>query len=79
MVQVNHPTHYNTGSIECIDAMQSAFGDEAVIQFCKLNAFKYVWRAGNKEANTEVDDLQKAQWYLSKAIQLCSNQSKNSQ
>lgn len=27
---VNHPQHYNQGSIECIDAMVSAFGKEDV-------------------------------------------------
>ena len=45
---VNHPSHYTNGSIECIDAMLSAFGKEKVQHFCKLNAFKYVWRADNK-------------------------------
>ena len=27
---VNHPAHYNSGSIECIDAMISAYGEEVV-------------------------------------------------
>ena len=69
--QVNHPSHYNkSGDIECIDAMQAAFGPEAVIDFCKLNAFKYIWRAGSKVGNSEAQDLEKARWYLAKAVEL---------
>lgn len=41
---VNHPKHYNSGYIECIDAMQSAFGVLATQDFCLLSAFKYIWR-----------------------------------
>jgi hypothetical protein len=68
---VNHPKHYNKGSIECIDAMESAFGVEAVIAFCKCNAFKYLWRAGNKTEGANFEkDLKKAQWYQNKAIEL---------
>ena len=33
MSNVNHPTHYNEGKIECIDAMVEAFGKEAVQDF----------------------------------------------
>lgn len=70
---VNHPKHYNQGSIECIDAMESAFGTEAVIAFCKCNAFKYQWRAGSKiEGANLVKDLKKAQWYQNKVIELQS-------
>ena len=71
--QVNHPSHYNTGSIECIDAMTSAFGNDAVIKFCKINAFKYIWRSGNKAGNSEKQDLQKASWYLNKATELMAD------
>lgn len=72
--QVDHPAHYASGGIECIDAMESAFGAAAVIDFCKLNAFKYVWRAGSKAGNSEVQDLSKAVWYLNKSIELISCQ-----
>ena len=70
MGQVNHPSHYNQGSIEAIDAMVAAFGEEAVIAFCKINAFKYIWRAGCKEGSPDVEDMRKAQWYIDKAISL---------
>ena len=67
MSNVNHPSHYNQGGIECIDAMVSAFGKEAVGNFCICNAFKYVWRA--KQKNGE-EDLDKAIWYLNKVKEL---------
>ena len=69
--KVNHPTHYQSYNpkvnIECIDAMRAAFGDEAVTIFCKLNAFKYVWRASSKNGNEDID---KASWYLKKYREL---------
>ena len=67
---VDHPAHYNSGGIECIDAMLAAFGKEEVIAFCKLNAFKYVWRSGKKDGNSESQDLAKAAWYMGKAKEL---------
>lgn len=63
---VNHPAHYTSGSIECIDAMQAAFGDEAVKDFCLCNAFKYLWRHRQKNG---VEDLKKACWYLNRLIE----------
>ena len=63
---VNHPAHYTSGGIECIDAMQAAFGAEAVKDFCLCNAFKYLWRHRNKNG---VEDLKKARWYLNRLIE----------
>ena len=62
--QVNHPYHYKANGVECIDVMQAAFGDAEVAAFCKLNAFKYVWRCEFKGKCTE--DIDKAIWYLNK-------------
>lgn len=64
---VNHPKHYNNGNIECIDAMIAAYGKEAVMAFCKCNAFKYQWRFDKKNG---IEDLKKAQWYQNKYIEL---------
>lgn len=69
---VNHPSHYNQGSIECIDALISAHGRQAVIDFCICNAHKYVWRCNDK--GNPVQDLNKAQWYINKAIELLNQQ-----
>ena len=62
---VNRPAHYTSGGIECIDAMQAAFGAEVVKDFCLCNAFKYLWRHRNKNG---VEDLKKARWYLNRMI-----------
>lgn len=64
---IDHPQHYAMGKYECIEVMQEVFGAEEVKAFCKLNAFKYLWRA-NKENGAE--DLGKALWYLSKYKEL---------
>lgn len=61
---VNHPKHYTECSIECIEAMEIAFGYEATFNFCKLNAFKYLWR--HKTKNGE-EDIKKAFWYVDRA------------
>lgn len=62
---VNHPDHYNVpGKKECIEEMRDKYGDEAVIHFCMLSAYKYQYRAGIKEVKTKEEDLAKAQWYL---------------
>ena len=64
---VNNPGHYQSMvadlNIDCITAMRAAFGDYETAVFCKLNAFKYVWRASSKNGNEDID---KASWYLNK-------------
>ena len=64
---VNHPTHYTSGGIECIDAMESAFGIEWVQHFCACNAFKYIFRFLHKNG---MEDIEKAVWYLNKYTEL---------
>jgi len=63
--KVNHPSHYNMGKYECIDVMEDVFGDEAVGNFCMLNAFKYLYRHKHKGG---VEDIKKAVWYLNKYL-----------
>lgn len=65
---VNHPHHYNTGKREVIEEMRILFGDEAVMNFCKLNAYKYIRRADHKGKKEE--DLKKAEWYMDYAAKL---------
>lgn len=66
---VNHPSHYTNSEngIECIDAMIAAFGKDAVMAFCKCNAFKYIWRFDKKNGK---EDLEKAKWYINKFKEL---------
>ena len=67
---VNHPSHYTTGKVECIDAIESATvnltGIEAV---CTGNSIKYIWRWKQKNG---VEDLKKAQWYINRLIEKVS-------
>lgn len=62
---VNHPPHYQTGGIECIDAIRAALGLEGFVAYCRGNAIKYSWRAGKKDETAQ--DLRKAAWYLNRA------------
>lgn len=66
-----NPDHYkNQCSLECIEAMEMAFGREAVYHFCICNAWEYAWRHKNKNG---MRDLEKAQWYLDKADELAGS------
>ena len=71
---VNHPSHYTQGAIECIDAIKEAtkglFGIEAV---CTANIIKYVWRWKFKNG---LEDLDKASWYLDRLKQEVRNNKK---
>lgn len=64
MEQVNHPIHYQNNGKECIDLMIEKYGLLATIDFCILNAFKYIFRCGRKEGNPNYQELNKAEWYL---------------
>jgi hypothetical protein len=68
--KVNHPSHYNQGSIECIDAIESALGPAGALAFCQGNVLKYVWRAGIKDGEKTAHDFRKAQWYMQRAIEI---------
>lgn len=57
------PRHYTDFSITPIDAIE-IWG----LGFSTGNAVKYIARAGKKEGETALDDLKKAQWYLSREI-----------
>ena len=75
---VNHPPHYSSetdSGIECIDGMLAAFGYEEVMSFCKINAFKYLWRMKRKNG---MEDFNKAMWYLKKYYELCQEYQKKS-
>lgn len=58
---VNHPSHYNTGKIEVIDAIEDWHLD-----FHLGNAVKYIARCNYKD--NKIEDLRKAIWYLQRVI-----------
>ena len=62
---VNHPEHY-AGTVECIDAMEACATPEQFIGYCRLCAFKYLWRAGKK--GDALTDYKKAIWYLERLV-----------
>lgn len=60
---VNHPAHYNAyKGIEVIDLTEQ-------MNFNRGNAVKYIARAGLKDPEKTVEDLEKARWYIDREIQ----------
>lgn len=60
---VSHPQHYMTDSgLEAIDVIEAFFPNDYHLG----NAFKYLARAGKKD--DEVQDLEKAVWYINRRI-----------
>jgi hypothetical protein len=57
---VNHPAHYTTGTIECIDAMEAMLTADQFRGYLRGNAFKYGWRYQYKGG---IEDLLKQRWY----------------
>ena len=66
---VNHPSHYTDGRIEVID-----FIEDKRLNYHRGNAVKYICRAGKKDPAKEVEDLQKAIWYINREIQRLTSQ-----
>lgn len=60
---VNHPSHYTDGKIEVIE-----FIEDENLSFHRGNAVKYICRAGKKDPQKEIEDLQKAIWYINREI-----------
>lgn len=60
---VNHPSHYTDGKIEVIE-----FIEDKNLSFHRGNAVKYICRAGKKDPQKEIEDLQKAIWYINREI-----------
>lgn len=65
MSDVSHPKHYNQGKIEVIE-----FIEDKNLGFHRGNAVKYIARAGIKDSSKEIEDLEKAIWYLNREIEL---------
>lgn len=62
---VSHPSHYADGwsnNSEVIDITEH-------LSFCAGNVVKYVCRAGRKDPDKHVEDLEKARWYLNREIE----------
>jgi hypothetical protein len=66
---VNSPSHYASGAVECIDAIEASETNEAFCGYLKGNVLKYLWRYETK--CNSLQDLQKAEWYLKRLIASC--------
>ena len=64
---VNSPSHYNTGGVEAIQAIEASMSKEAFQGYLKGNCMKYIWRMSYKGKAKE--DTLKAQWYLNRLIE----------
>jgi len=62
---VNHPKHYTSGGIECIDAIKASMTTESYKGFLKANCIKYLWRYELKGGR---EDLLKYEFYLKDLI-----------
>ena len=61
MSNVDHPTHYNQGAVECIEVIE-----QLGLGFHLGNALKYIWRCNDK--GRKIEDLRKALWYIEREI-----------
>jgi len=61
---VNHPSHYNAGKYEVIDVIE-----DWNLGFNLGNSIKYIGRAGKKNPDKIIEDLEKAAWYLNREIE----------
>ena len=68
---INHPSYYQkNGRKECIMEMEEKYGAEMTAVFCLMNAYKYLYRAGEKDGNSEMQDNLKAKWCFDYANKL---------
>ena len=66
MDNVNHPAHYNTGTIEVINYIRDKLTARDFTAYCQGNVMKYISRWREKGG---VEDLKKAKVYLDWAIE----------
>ena len=63
--KVNHPAHYGgeDNPYEAIKVIEAWH-----LGFCLGNTLKYICRAGRKVGEAEIQELEKAAWYLAREI-----------
>lgn len=69
--KVNHPEHYNQGTIECIDAIEAMLTHEEFIGYLRGNSLKYRWRFRYKNG---IEDLRKAEWYEKRLLKVLEDE-----
>jgi hypothetical protein len=63
---VDQPDHYNSGSIEAIEAIKASMPQNEFNGYLKGNALKYLWRYDYK--GKPVEDLRKCKWYIDRLL-----------
>ena len=63
---VNSPIHYNSGAIECIEAIEAMLSPKEFVGYLRGNSLKYRWRFMYK--GKPIEDLEKASWYEEKLL-----------
>lgn len=71
MENVNHPSHYG-GQDNIYEAIKVI--EAWSLDFCLGNSVKYISRAGKKDPEKLIEDLEKAKWYLERRIQQLKNE-----
>ena len=59
---VNHPSHYTSGAIECIDYMEGLMTAQEFVGYLRGNIIKYQHRMFAKD--TPLENAAKMKWYL---------------
>jgi len=63
---VNHPNHYGGDNVYETIKVIEAWG----LDFHLGNTVKYISRAGKKDTDKEILDLEKAKWYLERKLEI---------
>lgn len=61
MADAINPNYYQRNGTQLIDVIED-------LPMCRGNAVKYLVRAGNKNPDTLLEDLEKAKWYVEREI-----------
>lgn len=67
------PNHYHKGGVDVIAFITPKISKEEMQGFYRVNALKYLTRAGNKEGEPITQDLGKALYYLDRWKELIEN------
>ena len=63
---VNHPNHYGGNNVYETIKVIEAWG----LDFHLGNTVKYISRSGKKNPEKEIEDLEKAKWYLERKLEI---------
>lgn len=69
-----NPSHYTSGTIECIEAIEASMSADEFQGFLKGNCMKYLWRYRQKGG---LQDLLKSEWYQTRLIAFVETQAAN--